>query len=116
MVRPSPLLARLDAFLPKLAAANDSLRSSPTSDDAFIPKKEPTNPPQSPHVQPRTHRQDDTKTTTNVTDQFSDGSAVTMNIYIDQSLGQLVPSDQAELQEEQPDNAIKSNPLIQPMP
>lgn len=115
-VKPSPLLARLDAFLPKLAAANDSLLSSPTPDDAFTPQEEPLNPSQSPLLEPRTHRQDDPKSAPSVTDGSADESAVTMSIYIDQTLGQLVPSGQPEQQKQQHDNAIESSPLIQPLP
>lgn len=105
-VTPSPLLSRLNTFIPRLAAANRNLSKTPPQIDPFTPTKLQSNshhPRQSPSSQ---------------SEALPNPPAVTMSLYVDDSLGNLVPSSDPS------DNSPNSNkypkhsvpPLVEMIP
>ncbi len=98
-VEPSSLLAKLDSFLPKLKEANSRLEQTEHEKLNSIPAPEP--------VQIKEEK-DDVKNEDE--DSEDDELVVNMDVYLDNTLGELVPNAETANQDK---SQGKKNPLIE---
>lgn len=112
-VEPSPLLDRLKTFLPQMQAANATLEQSAPGEEAVVVVQENgiNGSPKRKRAQTQSEANAGRTGVDNTSEYESEEElAVNMDLYVDKSLGELVPDDE---EDEENDQMTKRRPLVE---